>query len=111
MLAQELVQGIVDETEQLFAGGPYRGEDLHCGQRPRRRAVWTDINREKTSCAGPSRFDCPRHSEAMTAAIHIPGMLRDSLFDFRLGHVAPRACPRLYLEHPAELDAERPSVG
>ena len=32
VLAQELVQSIVEETEQLFTRGPCRGENLHRGQ-------------------------------------------------------------------------------
>jgi hypothetical protein len=90
MLAQEVVQRIVDERQQLLARGPDRGENLHGGPQSRPEALWAHVNGEKTSCAAPSRFErYPCHSESMRVAIHIPRMLPDNDFHFRLGHAAP----------------------
>ena len=90
MLAQEVVQCIVDERQQLLARDPDRGENLHSGPQPRPRALRTHVNREKISCAAPSRLEgYPRNPESMRVAIHIPRMLPDHDLHFRLGHAAP----------------------
>jgi hypothetical protein len=76
---------MVDERQQLLAGRPHRGENLHCGPEPRPGALRARVNGEKASCTAPSRFERhPRHSESMRAAIHISCMLPDNDFHFRL---------------------------
>ena len=90
MLTKEVVQCMVDERQQLIARSPDRGENLHGGPQPSLRALRAHVNGEQTSCAAPSRFEgYPRHSESMRVAIHMPRMLPDNDFHFRLGHAAP----------------------